>query len=135
MTVERRRSLDVALTVPSNQPLPIKTAGTLQQIGASGGENTPLASGASYTSSLIDCSEFATIRGSVLTDQNGVVYVEYSWDNGTTYIGESNRQDVDASTPTGFISYVVAPSCRIVFLNNSGSPQTIFSIGFGGMLV
>lgn len=135
MSVDRRRSLDVSLAINPNDPLPVDTAGELTQEGANGSENTPLGIGATYTSDSFDCSTYSTIRGSVLTDQVGFVFVEYSWDSGSTWIGESARQSTVAGDPSGFISYVVGPLCRVNFTNNSGIAQGSFSIGFGGMKV
>lgn len=88
---------------------------------------TPLASGATWTSSSRVSNRDDSIVGSVFTDQAGTIYIEQSGDGGVTYDVQTSYT-ITASNGSGFKEDIVLPTWRVRFTNTAGSPQTVIRL-------
>jgi hypothetical protein len=85
-----------------------------------------LTNGSTYSSGSVVTDRTDRIVGSVFADQNGVLYIEQSFD-GTNW-DISTSYNITANNGEGFSEELVAPYARIRFNNNSGSNQGAFRL-------
>ncbi len=81
-----------------------------------------LGAGAAYIGTAKNCSAYARLVGSVYADQAGTLYIEQSQDGANWDISQSIA--VTASTPAGFTYEVLAPKCRMRYVNGAAAQGT-----------
>jgi len=77
--------------------------------------STPLLGGTAYTTATFEVQDYAYLIGSVLADQAGTLFAEFSED-GSTWPASANVV-YNASDPLGWKVPVLAPYSRFRFVN------------------
>lgn len=88
---------------------------------------TPLGAGATYASAWVKCDQFYQVYGSVVADQGGTLYIEFSWDG--TNVDAQQIYAYTADAPSGYQEPTYADYVRIRFTNGA-TPQTSFRLKF-----
>ncbi|BBM84433.1 hypothetical protein [Candidatus Uabimicrobium amorphum] len=104
------------------------TGANSEKVVQIGKEQNPLAAIAVFASSGFDVRDADSVVATVLADQSGMLFIEFSWDN--TNFTASASYAYTANDPLGISLSVVAKYARIRFVNG-GTAQTSMLLEWG----